>query len=105
MTAMIAETRMKNRMKILITMTFFFSLMTPPLAGSMTSRVKVELDVSTSDDSVDMDADSTSTITIAMISAGSVPSMDGTMVSNSGVAPSLWYAILSAYSLPNPPRK
>ena len=64
--------------------------------GVITSSVNVELDVSTRDESVDMDAESTRTMTTAMMMAGSVASIEGTMVSNSGVTPFAWYLISSA---------
>ena len=105
MTAITADTIMKNTMKILMIFTRSSSLMSFLLMGLITSSVKVELDVSTSDESVDMDAESTSTITTAMTSDGRVASIAGTMESNSGVTPFDWYWISSAYSLPKPPRK
>ena len=71
----------------------------------MTSRVSVELDVSTKEESVDMEAERTSTTTIAIITTGSVDNMAGTIVSNNGLPVASLYLILSAYNLPNPPKK
>ena len=94
--AITAETTIKKRMNTLITATCLESLIFSPAAGLITSRVNVELDVRTSDESVDIEAERTSTITTAITIEGSVDSIDGTIVSKSGVTPSDWYEILSA---------
>ena len=103
--AITADTKIKNTINTLITNTCFFSDISFLDAGLITSSVNVELDVSTSDERVDIDADNTSTMTTAMTSAGSVDNMVGTMVSNSGFPAAGLMVTLSAYSLPNPPRK
>ena len=103
--AITADTKIKNTINTLITNTCFFSDISFLDAGLITSSVNVELDVSTSDERVDIDADNTSTMTTAMTSAGSVDNMVGTMVSNSGFPVAGLMVTLSAYSLPNPPRK
>ena len=70
--AITAEMMIKNAMKILSTESLLFSPMGflfafLSCAGTITSRVSVELEVSTSEESVDIDAASTRTITTATI--------------------------------------
>ena len=96
MTAITAETRIKNTMNSLMMKTCFFSVMSFFIEGLITSSVKVELEVSTSDESVDIEAASTSTITTAMMTEGSVESIVGTIVSNRGLPVEALYWILSA---------
>ena len=71
-------------MKNLIIVTCFLSDISFFEAGLITSSVNVELDVRTNDERVDIEADNTNTITIAIISAGSVESIVGIIVSNNG---------------------
>ena len=69
--------------------TCFFSGISFFDAGRITSSVSVELEVKTSEERVDIDAESTSTMTTAIITEGSVESIEGTMVSNSGLPEAL----------------
>ena len=84
-TAITADTAMKNTINNLMINTCCFSFKPFLNAGLITSSVKVELDVKTSDESVDIEAERTNTITIAITMSGKVASIAGTIVSNKGL--------------------